>query len=260
MREINYIKAAFTNNYNYYIIAAVIFLMLAIGGFWGWLYLLAAIETGVFLFANTEMGKRYLYITNYKQSEGEMLESEQEIYSSLDSDHRYYLDKVRKLCQQITKRSTSNSLLERLSEFRYKYAVLLDEHYQLENSQPTKSTIKELENEIESHKRSLQSETSGRLRSVIQTNIDILVTRLHKLKQTGDRKKELEMHLEIVKNSLELILEDAISAKNDDDVLTMVDSLVANVEFESKDVADYSIDDLKLPVKKQEVIAVKRSK
>lgn len=256
MRETNYIKMAFTHNYNYYMVAVIVFLMLALGGIWGWVYLLAAIETGVFLFANTNSGKRFLAATSYKQTEGELLEAEDEIYSSLDKEHRYHLDNIRGLCSKITKRSRTSNLLERLTEFRYKFAQLLQEHYYLESNTFSRSTVKQLEDDIARDTKALQSASSSGLRAGLQTNINLMSARLKKINRTGERRKELEMHLEIVKNSLELIYQDAVSATNDD-VLSMVDSLVANVELEAKDASEYTIDDLRLP-SKQEVIYVKQ--
>ena len=251
MREINYITTAFKHNWNLYLVAAIVFLMLAFGGFWGWVYLLAAVEAGVFLFANTDTGKRFLAATNHKETEGELLEAEGEIYDNLDSDHRFHLDNIRNLCKKITKRSQSSSLLERLTDFRFKFAQLLQEHYYLESNTFSRSTLKQLEEDITRDTKALQSATSSGLRAGLQTNINLMTARLRKISRTGERKKELEMHLEIVKNSLELIYQDAISATNDD-VLSMVDSLVANVELEAKDVSEYTLDDLRLPSKPQE--------
>jgi hypothetical protein len=79
--------------------------------------------------------------------------------------------------------------------------------------------------------------------------------RLAKINRTGERKKELEMHLEVVKNSLELIYQDTISASNTD-ILSMVDSLVSNVELEAKDVSEYTLEDLRIPAKQQENVLV----
>jgi hypothetical protein len=255
MREINYIKEAFKHNWNLYAVATIVFLMLAFGGFWGWVYLLAALEAGVFLFANTESGKRFLAATTQRQTEGELLEAEDEIYSNLDSDHRYHLDNIRSLCKKITKRSQTQSLVERLSEFRYRFAQLLQEHYYLESNNFSRATLKTLEEDIAKYTKALQNETSSGLRSSLQTNINLMKARLAKINRTGERKKELEMHLEVVKNSLELIYQDTISASNTD-ILSMVDSLVSNVELEAKDVSEYTLEDLRIPAKQQENVLV----
>ncbi len=262
--ETNYIKEAFLHNYNLIFVGLVLFLMLAIN-FWGFFYAGVAGELLVWLISYSQYFRRVADIESAEMTESEKLNTEEEILKQLRTDDRDGFFSIRDTCESICRRikntRSEKEIKSKLIDFRYKYVLLLEERSSLRKLNSNNSKLKELEKALETNTLSWRNESNAVIKNNLQINIKILTTRIQTFKRIGERLKEIEVHLDLVKNSLELLYDDYSTSRGTDDVISMVDSLISTMDIQ-KPVEDLDLSDLRLPKKDEikETVYEKRSR
>src|SRR5215510_8859015 len=138
--EINYTKEVLSSNLNLGFIGVMAFLMLVVN-FWGFLPLLLAGEIGALFIAQNPRVQRIIRARKNRDQKIESEEAETVSINSLPVSYQSDYHSLRRLCDEIEKRSTElgdagasallSGVVEKLSTFRHDYARMLRAHYLL---------------------------------------------------------------------------------------------------------------------------------
>src|SRR5262245_59766841 len=138
--EINYTKEVLASNPNLAFVGVMFFLMLVVN-FWGFLPLLLAGEIGALFVAQHPRVQRIIRARKNKDRRIEVEEAETVIVKSLPGNYQNDYYSLRRLCDEIERRSNElgdasasgllSGVIEKLSAFRSDYARMLRAHYLL---------------------------------------------------------------------------------------------------------------------------------
>jgi hypothetical protein len=152
-------------------------------------------------------------------------------------------------------------VLEKVGEFRFRYAQMLQLHESLSSDQAS-TNINDMVELVRDAERAVNTETNSRVKGSLQSNLIILKKRLTRAKTIGVRIRELEAQLSLAKNSLGLLYDEVRSANSlGDNISAMADNLVANLEISESlrdELEEPDEVELKLPIKQSTPVAVRK--
>lgn len=241
--EINYTKEVMSSNLNLIFIGLMIFLMLVVN-FWGFLPLLIAGEIGALFIAQMPRIQRIIRSNLNKDKKVEIEDAENNLVKSLPTHYQNDFGSVKKLCEEIERRTSEigsdfagkgNSIMltgivEKLSAFRYDYARMLRAHFLLSNRN-YRNIAASLDNEIRRVETSIDRETSQQLKNALAQNLHILKQRLARISKLDELVRLLEIRLQVVRNSLNLIQDEVYTFTDVAGISGLVDNLLTNLSI-----------------------------
>jgi hypothetical protein len=235
--EINYVKEVMKSNPNMIYIGVMAFLMMVVN-FWGFLPLLVAGEIGALFIAQNSRVQRIIRARKNKDQALEAQDTEKAIVMSLPANYQNDFHSVRRLCEEIEKRSSEmndpggNAMLagviERLSSFRFEYARMLRAHHML-STRNYRNLQNMLSNEISRAEKSVEKEESAQVKHALTQNLSILKKRLARIQKLDELVRLLEARLQVVRNSLSLIQDEVYTFTNVAGISDLVNNLLDNL-------------------------------
>ena len=241
--EINYTTEVLGSNFNLIYIGVMVFLMLVVN-FWGFLPLLLAGEIGALFIAQMPRVQRIIRSRKNKDKKVEIEEAETTIVKALPTHYQNDFQSVRRLCDEIEKRSGELSggigghgtnvmisgIVEKLSAFRYDYARMLRAHYLL-STRNYRNIRSGLEQEITRAEKSIGNEESQQVRQALAQNLHILKQRYSRINKLEELVRLLEARLQVVRNSLSLIQDEVYTFTDVAGISGLVDNLLTNLSL-----------------------------
>ena len=237
--EINYVKEVLSSNWNLAFVGLMLFGMLVVNPL-AFLPLLLAGEIGALFIAQNPRVQRIIRADKNKDQQIEIVAAETEIMRALPAAYQNDFQFVRRLCDEIEKRSDemndpgANALLsgtlERLSSFRYDYARMLRAHHSLA-SRNYASLDTALTREIDKSERAIKDEDSAQVRHALSQNLNVLQQRLARIRKLDELVRLLEARLQVTRNSLNLIQDEIYTFTDVAGISGLVDNLLTNLNL-----------------------------
>ena len=241
--EINYTKEVLSSNTNLIFIGIMVFLMLVVN-FFGFLPLLVAGEIAALFIAQMPRVQMIIRSRLNKDKKIEIEDSENTIVNALPANYQQDFFSVKKLCEEIEKRSSEvgndvggkgnsmmfSSVVEKLSAFRYDYARMLRAHHLLSNRN-YRNITSGLEREIKYAESAIEKEESQQVKNALAQNLHILRQRLARVSKLAELVRLLEVRLQVVRNSLNLIQDEVYTFTDVAGISSLVDNLLTNLSI-----------------------------
>jgi hypothetical protein len=237
--EINYTKEVLNSNLNLGFVGVMAFLMLVVN-FWGFLPLLLAGEIGALFIAQNPRVQRIIRARKNRDQKFEAEEAETVIINSLPVNYQSEYHSLRRLCDEIEKRSTelgddgASALLagvvEKLSAFRYDYTRMLRAHYLL-SSRDYRNIEAGLSQDISRVEKTAERESSSQVRHALTQNLNVLKQRLARIRKLDELVRLLEARLQVIRNSLGLIQDEVYTFTDIAGISGLVDNLLTNLRL-----------------------------
>lgn len=241
--EINYTKEVLSSNLNLIFIGIMVFLMLVVN-FFGFLPLLVAGEIAALFIAQMPRVQMIIRSRLNKDKKVEIEDNENTIVKALPVNYQQDFFSVKKLCEEIEKRSNEVSsdvggkgnsmmfsgIVEKLSAFRFDYARMLRAHHLLSNRNYRNITTG-LEREIKYAESAIENESSQQVKNALAQNLHILRQRLARVSKLGELVRLLEVRLQVVRNSLNLIQDEVYTFTDVAGISSLVDNLLTNLSI-----------------------------
>jgi hypothetical protein len=241
--EINYTKEVLSSNLNLIFIGIMVFLMLIFFNI-GFLPLLIAGEIAALFIAQMPRVQMIIRSRLNKDKKIEVEDNENTIVKALPVNYQQDFFSVKKLCEEIEKRSNEVSsdvggkgnsmmfsgIVEKLSAFRFDYARMLRAHHLLSNRNYRNITTG-LEREIKYAESAIENEESQQVKNALAQNLHILRQRLARVSKLGELVRLLEVRLQVVRNSLNLIQDEVYTFTDVAGISSLVDNLLTNLSI-----------------------------
>jgi len=237
--EINYTKEVLASNPNLAFVGVMFFLMLVIN-FWGFLPLLLAGEIGALFVAQHPRVQRIIRARKNKDRRFEVEEAETSIVKSLPSGYQNEYYSLRRLCDEIERRSNElgdtsasgllSGVIEKLSAFRYDYARMLRAHHLL-STRNYRDIESGLTGEISRVEKAASRESSPQVRHALEQNLNVLKQRLARVRKLDELVRLLEARLQVIRNSLGLIQDEVYTFTDVAGISGLVDNLLTNLRL-----------------------------
>jgi len=237
--EINYTKEILASNPNLAFVGVMFFLMLVIN-FWGFLPLLLAGEIGALFVAQHPRVQRIIRARKNKDRRIEVEEAETSIVKSLPGGYQNEYHSLRRLCDEIERRSNElgdasasgllSGVIEKLSAFRYDYARMLRAHHLLSTRNYRDIEIG-LSGEISRVEKEVARESSPQVRHALEQNLNVLKQRLGRVRKLDELVRLLEARLQVIRNSLGLIQDEVYTFTDVTGISGLVDNLLTNLRL-----------------------------
>lgn len=237
--EINYTKEVLASNPNLTFVGVMFFLMLVVN-FWGFLPLLLAGEIGALFVAQNPRVQRIIRARKNKDRRIEFEEAETSIIKSLPNNYQNDYHSLRRLCDEIERRSNDlgdasasgllSGVIEKLSAFRYDYARMLRAHHLL-STRNYRNIESGLSNEISSVEKSVAREKAPQVRHALEQNLNLLKQRLARVRKLDELVRLLEARLQVIRNSLGLIQDEVYTFTDVAGISGLVDNLLTNLRL-----------------------------
>jgi hypothetical protein len=237
--EINYTKEILASNPNLAFIGVMFFLMLVIN-FWGFLPLLLAGEIGALFVAQHPRVQRIIRARKNKDRRIEFEEAETSIVKSLPGGYQNEYHSLRRLCDEIERRSNElgeasasgllSGVIEKLSAFRHDYARMLRAHHLLSTRNYRDIEIG-LSGEISRVEKEVARESSPQVRHALDQNLNVLKQRLGRVRKLDELVRLLEARLQVIRNSLGLIQDEVYTFTDVAGISGLVDNLLTNLRL-----------------------------
>jgi hypothetical protein len=241
--DINYTKEVMGSNINLIFIGLMLFLSLVTFNI-GPLLLLAAGQIGALFLAQNSRIQRIIRSRKNKDKKLEIEEAETAIVKNLPMNYQGDFHSVRRLCDEIEKRSGELSedtggkgaglmisgIVEKLSAFRFDYARMLRAHFLLSNRN-YRNIRYALEQEITRAERAVEKEQSQQVRHALAQNLHILKQRSERVTKLEELVRLLEARLQVVRNSLNLIQDEVYTFTDVSSISGLVDNLLTNLSL-----------------------------
>jgi len=235
--EINYTKEVISSNLNLVFIGVMFFMMLVFN-FWGFLPLLLAGEIGALFIAQNPRVQRIIRARMNRNQQIKAEEAETVIINSLPGDYQAEYHSLRRLSDEIEKRSTEmgdagasallSGVIEKLSAFRYDYARMLRAHYLL-SSRNYRNIETALSQDISRFEKSVERESSPQVRHALTQNLNVLKQRMARIRKLDELVRLLEARLQVIRNSLGLINDEVYTFTDVAGISGVVDNLLTNL-------------------------------
>ena len=249
--EINYTKEVLSSNTNLIFIGVMVFLSLTVNPL-AFLPLLAAGEIGALFIAQMPRVQMIIRSRLNKDKKIEVEDHENTIVKALPVNYQQDFFSVKKLCEEIEKRSNEVSsdvggkgnsmmfsgIVEKLSAFRFDYARMLRAHHLLSNRNYRNITTG-LEREIKYAESAIENEESQQVKNALAQNLHILRQRLARVSKLGELVRLLEVRLQVVRNSLNLIQDEVYTFTDVAGISSLVDNLLTNLSISDEFRAAY---------------------
>ncbi len=236
--EINYVKEVIKSDINLGYVGLMAFLTIVFS--WGFLPLLVAGEIGALLIAQHPRVQRLIRSRKNKSQVLEIQDAEKNIVAALPQNYQNDFHSVRRLCEEIEKRSSDvndpggnamlSGVIEKLSAFRYEYARMLRAHHML-SSRNYRNLQNMLSNEISRAEKAVEMEDSPQVKHALAQNLNILRKRLARIQKLDELVRLLEARLQVVRNSLSLIQDEVYTFTNVAGISDLVDNLLSNLSI-----------------------------
>ena len=241
--EINYTKEVLSSNTNLIFIGVMVFLSLTVNPL-AFLPLLAAGEIGALFIAQMPRVQMIIRSRLNKDKKIEVEDHENTIVKALPVNYQQDFFSVKKLCEEIEKRSNEVSsdvggkgnsmmfsgIVEKLSAFRFDYARMLRAHHLLSNRN-YRNITSGLEREIKYAESAIENEESQQVKNALAQNLHILRQRLARVSKLGELVRLLEVRLQVVRNSLNLIQDEVYTFTDVAGISSLVDNLLTNLSI-----------------------------
>ncbi len=241
--EINYTKEVLSSNLNLIFIGLMVFLMLIFFNI-GFLPLLIAGEIAALFIAQMPRVQMIIRSRLNKDKKIEVEDNENTIVKALPMNYQQDFFSVKKLCEEIEKRSNEVSsdvggkgnsmmfsgIVEKLSAFRFDYARMLRAHHLLSNRNYRNITTG-LDREIKYAESAIENESSQQVKNALAQNLHILRQRLARVSKLGELVRLLEVRLQVVRNSLNLIQDEVYTFTDVAGISSLVDNLLTNLSI-----------------------------
>jgi hypothetical protein len=237
--EINYTKEVLASNPNLAFVGVMFFLMLVVN-FWGFLPLLLAGEIGALFVAQHPRVQRIIRARKNKDHRIEVEEAETSIIKSLPNNYQSDYHSLRRLCDEIERRSNDlgdssasgllSGVIEKLSAFRYDYARMLRAHHLL-STRNYRNIEAGLSNEISSVEKQVAREKAPQVRHALEQNLNLLKQRLARVRKLDELVRLLEARLQVIRNSLGLIQDEVYTFTDVAGISGLVDNLLTNLRM-----------------------------
>lgn len=236
--EINYVKEVMKSDVNLAYVGLMAFLTIVFS--WGFLPLLVAGEIAALFIAQHPRVQRLIRSRKNKDQVLETQDAEKAIVAALPANYQNDFHSVRRLCEEIEKRSGDvndpggNTLLtgviEKLSAFRFEYARMLRAHHML-STRNYRNLQNMLSNEISRAEKAVEKEDSPQVKHALAQNLNILRKRLARIQKLDELVRLLEARLQVVRNSLSLIQDEVYTFTNVAGISDLVDNLLSNLSI-----------------------------
>ncbi|HEY7544398.1 MAG TPA: hypothetical protein VID27_05930 [Blastocatellia bacterium] len=236
--EINYVKEVMKSDINLGYVGLMAFLTIVFS--WGFLPLLVAGEIGALFIAQHPRVQRLIRSRKNKDQVLEVQDAEKAIVAALPANYQNDFNSVRRLCEEIEKRSSDvndpggnamlGGVIEKLSAFRYEYARMLRAHHML-SSRNYRNLQNMLSNEISRAEKAVEMEDSPQVKHALAQNFNILRKRLARIQKLDELVRLLEARLQVVRNSLSLIQDEVYTFTNVAGISDLVDNLLSNLSI-----------------------------
>ncbi len=237
--EINYTKEVLASNPNLAFVGVMFFLMLVVN-FWGFLPLLLAGEIGALFVAQHPRVQRIMRARKNKDRRIEAEEAETSIVKSLPGNYQNDYYSLRRLCDEIERRSNElgdasasgllSGVIEKLSAFRSDYARMLRAHHLL-STRNYRDIESGLNGEISRVEKDAARESSSQVRHALEQNLNVLKQRLARVRKLGELVRLLEARLQVTRNSLGLVQDEVYTFTNVAGISGLVDNLLTNLRM-----------------------------
>jgi hypothetical protein len=237
--EINYTKEVLASNPNLTYVGVMFFLMLVIN-FWGFLPLLLAGEIGALFVAQHPRVQRIIRARKNKDRRIEVEEAETSIVKTLPGNYQTDYYSLRRLCDEIERRSNElgdasaagllSGVIEKLSVFRHDYAKMLRAHFLL-STRNYRNIEVGLSNEISRVEKEVEREKSSQVRRALEQNLSVLKQRLARVRKLDELVRLLEARLQVIRNSLGLIQDEVYTFTDVAGISGLVDNLLTNLRL-----------------------------
>jgi hypothetical protein len=184
--------------------------------------------------------QRIIRARKNKDSKLEEEDTEKNIVLSMPMNYQQDFHSVRRLCEEIEKRSAElddaggnlmlSGIIEKLSSFRIEYAKMLRAHHLL-SSRNYRNLQTMLGNEISKAEKAIEREQSPQVRQALLQNLNILQKRLARIQKLDELVRLLEARLAVVRNSLSLIQDEVYTFTNVAGISDLVDNLLNNLSI-----------------------------
>ncbi len=241
--EINYTKEVLSSNTNLIFIGVMVFLSLTVNPL-AFLPFLAAGEIGALFIAQMPRVQMIIRSRLNKDKKIEIEDNENTIVKALPLHYQQDFFSVKKLCEEIEKRSNEvgddvggkgnsmmfSGIVEKLSAFRYDYARMLRAHHLLSNRN-YRNITSGLEREIKYAESAIEKEESQQVKNALAQNLHILRQRLARVSKLSELVRLLEVRLQVVRNSLNLIQDEVYTFTDVAGISSLVDNLLTNLSI-----------------------------
>jgi hypothetical protein len=237
--DINYTKEVLVSDYNLGFVGLMFFLMIVVN-FWGFLPLLLAGELGAIFIAQSSRLQRVIRARKNKDKKIEAEEVEATIIKSLPTNYQSDFHSLGRLCEEIERRAgelgdaSANTLLsgmiEKLSMFRHNYARMLRAHHML-STRNYRNIETGLNREIDRVEKSIDGERSTQVRRALEQNLNVLRQRLERVRKLDELVRLLEARLQVTRNSLGLIQDEVYSFTDVAGISSLVDNMLTNLSL-----------------------------
>jgi hypothetical protein len=237
--DINYTKEVLASDYNLGFVGLMFFLMIVVN-FWGFLPLLLAGEIGALFIAQSSRVQRIIRARKNKDKKLEAEEVEATIIKSLPTNYQSDFHSLGRLCEEIERRAgelgdaSANTLLsgmiEKLSMFRHNYARMLRAHHML-STRDYRNIEMGLNREIDRVEKSIDDERSTQVRRALEQNLNVLKQRLERVRKLDELVRLLEARLQVTRNSLGLIQDEVYSFTDVAGISSLVDNMLTNLSL-----------------------------
>jgi hypothetical protein len=237
--DINYTKEVLASDFNLGFVGLMFFLMIVVN-FWGFLPLLLAGEIGALFIAQSSRVQRIIRARKNKDKKLEAEEVEATIIKSLPTNYQSDFHSLGRLCEEIERRAgelgdaSANTLLsgmiEKLSMFRHNYARMLRAHHML-STRDYRNIEMGLNREIDRVEKSIDDERSTQVRRALEQNLNVLKQRLERVRKLDELVRLLEARLQVTRNSLGLIQDEVYSFTDVAGISSLVDNMLTNLSL-----------------------------
>ena len=242
MQEPNYVKEVLTSQWNLAFVG-LMFLLMVFVNFAGFAALLAAGEIAAVLIAQLEPVKHYIRLRSQIEDKQNLVQRETEIVAALPAGYQTDFQTVARLCCEIEDKwklqgdkggnYLLEDLVEKLGNFRFEYARMLQAHFLTANRNLPR-LVQNLQAELKQAETNLQTEKSPKVREVMQQNSRIIKQRLQRTTQLSDLVRLLEARLAVVKNSLSLLQDEIFTFADPTNVSDAVDNLLLTLNIDDE--------------------------
>lgn len=245
-KEPNYVKEIMSSQWNLAFIG-VMFLLMVTVNLIGFGALLLAGEVAAFLIAQMPQVQHYLRLRSQIEGQSNLKEKAAETVKNLPASYQQDFQKVAELCDEIEQKSnmagggdnfTIKSLTEKLGTFRFEYARMLQAHH-LTATRDVVRLTKQLSEELRYNEAAVASESSPKVRVVMEQNVRIIKQRLQRTTQMQDLIRLLGVRLSVVKNSLSLLQDEIYTQTNPESMSQSVDNLLMTLNIDDELKATY---------------------
>lgn len=237
--EINYTKEILASNPNLAFVGVMFFLMLVVN-FWGFLPLLLAGEIGALFVAQNPRVQRIIRARKNKDLRIEVEEAETSIVKALPGNYQTDYHSLRRLCDEIERRSNElgdasasgllSGVIEKLSAFRHDYARMLRAHHLL-STRNYRNIEAGLSGELSRVEKEAARESSPQVRHALEQNLNVLKQRMARIRKLDELVRLLEARLQVIRNSLGLIQDEVYTFTDVAGISGLVDTLLTNLRL-----------------------------